>query len=137
MRGRIEKWASTKEGKKNKWVDNILLLPDMLHLLCALTLDPEVPAKQKAKLAVAIAYIISPADLIPEGLLGPVGLIDDIALAAFAVNQILNEVDESIVLRHWKGSGDLLPIVQNLIATADEMIGSGLWNKLKSMFKEG
>lgn len=134
MRSRIEKWASTHEGEKHKWVDYILLLPDMLHLLCSLTLDPAVPAKQKAKLAVAIAYIISPADFIPEGLLGPVGLIDDIALAAFSVNQMLNEIDEQIVLKHWKGRGDLLSIVRNLVATADEIVGAGLWRRLKDLF---
>lgn len=134
MRSHIERWATSEDGKRHKWVEYILLLPDMLHLLCSLTLDPEVPAKQKAKLAVAIAYIISPADLLPEAILGPVGLIDDVALAAFAINQMLNEVDEEIVMRHWKGSGDLLSIVRNLLATADEIVGSGLWKKLKDLF---
>ena len=135
MRSQIQKWAASKEGESNKWVEYVLLLPDLLHLLCSLVLDPDVPAAQKAKLGVVVAYIISPLDLIPEGVVGPIGLVDDLALAAFALNQLFNEIDESIVLRHWKGKGDLLAIVRNLIATADEMIGSGLLVKLKALVK--
>jgi uncharacterized membrane protein YkvA (DUF1232 family) len=135
MRARIKKWAESKEGESNKWVEYILLLPDLLHLFCALILDPDIPAAKKAQLGMVVAYIISPIDLIPEGLLGPVGLVDDLALAAFVINQLINEVDESVVLRHWKGEGDLLAIVRNLVATADEMIGSGLWERLKAMVK--
>lgn len=135
MRSQIQKWAASKEGESNEWVEYVLLLPDLLHLFCSLVLDPDVPAAQKAKLGVVVAYIISPLDLIPEGVVGPIGLVDDLALAAFALNQLFNEIDESIVLRHWKGKGDLLAIVRNLIATADEMIGSGLLVKLKALVK--
>ncbi len=136
LRAKIREWASTKEGGENKWVKYLLLLPDFLHLLCSLVLDPEVPPKQKAILGVVIAYIISPIDLIPEGIVGPVGYVDDIALAAYAINQLVNEVDKSIVLKHWKGDADLLDTLQNILATADGMLGSGLWNKIKNFGKQ-
>lgn len=90
--------------------------------------------KHKAKLGMAIAYIISPLDLLPEGIIGPAGYVDDIALAAYVINQLLNEVDNAIVLKHWKGDGDLLEVVRHIIEVTDEMVGSGLWKKIKSMF---
>jgi uncharacterized membrane protein YkvA (DUF1232 family) len=33
-----------------------------------------------------IAYIISPLDLLPEGIIGPAGYAEDIALAAYVIN---------------------------------------------------
>ena len=133
LRAKIHSWATSDEGKQSKWVEYVLFLPDFLHLLCSLTLDPEIPVKQKAKLGIVIAYVISPIDLLPEGLIGPLGYLDDIALSAYVLNQIVNQVDEKIVLRHWKGSADLLRSVKHILEVADEMVGSGLWKKLQAL----
>ena len=132
LRAKIQSWATSDKGKQSKWVEYVLLMPDMFHLLCSLTLDPEIPAKHKAKLGIVIAYVISPIDLLPEGIVGPVGYLEDLALAAYALNQLVNQVDEEIVLRHWKGSEDLLRRVKQILETADEMVGSGLWKKLRA-----
>jgi len=133
LRAKIHSWATSDKGTQSKWVEYVLLMPDMFHLLCSLTLDPEIPAKHKARLGIVIAYIISPIDLLPEGIIGPVGYVEDLALAAYALNQLVNQVDEEIVLRHWKGSEDLLRRVKQILETADEMVGSGLWNKLRAL----
>jgi uncharacterized membrane protein YkvA (DUF1232 family) len=133
LRTRLKKWAKSKDGRESKWVQYVLLLPDLGYLLVALILDPEIPAKHKAKLGMVIAYLISPFDLLPEGVIGPAGYIEDLALIAYTVNQLLNHVDEGIVLRHWKGEGDLLQVIRHLVEVADEMVGSGLWAKIKKM----
>ncbi len=133
LRKKVAAWAGSPEGQSNQWVDYLLLLPDMFYLLCALALDPEIPAVHKAKIAVALAYIVSPIDLIPEMVLGPVGYVDDLALAAWILNGIFNEVEQGIVLKHWKGEADLLKTIQNLIATAHEALGPGLWEKIKQL----
>lgn len=39
-----------------------------------------------------IAYIASPIDLIPEGLLGPLGFADDAALVAYLLKRIINKI---------------------------------------------
>ena len=41
-----------------------------------------------------IAYVISPLDVIPELLLGPFGLADDLALAALAVASLFNAAEQ-------------------------------------------
>jgi len=133
LRAKIHSWAASDEGKQSKWVEYVLLMPDMFHLLCSLILDPEIPAKHKAKLGIVIAYVISPIDLLPEGIIGPVGYLEDLALAAYALNQLVNQVDEEIVLRHWKGSADLLHRVRRILEIAEEMVGSGLWKKLRAL----
>jgi uncharacterized membrane protein YkvA (DUF1232 family) len=133
LRQKIKKWVNYKSGKENKWISYIMVAPDLFHLLCRLTVDKDVPVEHKAKLAVAIAYFVSPIDLIPEMLVGPAGYIDDIAIAAYVLNRMFSEIDPKIIRKHWAGEGDILEIVQSIIQAADDMIGEGLWKKLMSL----
>lgn len=131
LRTRLQNWAETKTGKENKWLEYILLLPDLLRLLCGLTLDPDVPVAQKGRIGIAVAYIISPVDVIPEALVGPIGYVDDVALAAHCINHLFEKVDEAIILKHWKGDADLLKICRHILAVTDDMVGAGLWSRVK------
>lgn len=134
LRDKIRKWAQSKEGSTNKWVEYLLCAPDLLHVLCKLSIDRDVPVKEKAKLAGAIAYFISPIDLIPEAIVGPVGYVDDIALAAYVLNSIITNTNPEVVKKHWAGERDVLEVIKEILKVADEMVGSGLWKKLKKMF---
>ena len=136
LRSKFKTWIQTDEGKNHKWQEYLLAAPDLFHLLCKLSIDSDVPVKEKAKLAGAIAYFISPIDLIPEAIIGPIGYIDDISLAAYVLNQIVNKTDSEVINRHWAGEGDVLELVQGILSKADEMVGSGLWLKLKNMIKQ-
>lgn len=89
--------------------------------------------EEKGKLAIVIAYFISPLDLIPEGFVGPVGYIDDVALSCYALNSIINKTDVEIVKSLWAGKGDILKIIKKVLETADEVIGKGLWLKIKRL----
>lgn len=131
MRTRLKKWAQSKEGKKNQWVEYLMCAPDLLHLLCKLALERDVPAVEKAKLAGAIAYFISPVDLLSEAVVGPVGYLDDVALAAYVLRRIVNKTSADVVQRHWAGDGDVLDLIQQILDVADEMLGAGLWAKVK------
>ena len=136
LRNKFKSWIKTDEGKDHKWSEYLLAAPDLFHLLCKLSIDKDVPVKEKAKLAGVIAYFVSPIDLVPEAIVGPIGYIDDISLAAYVLNQILNNTDPEIIKRHWAGEGDVLELIQRILGKADEMIGSGLWAKLKNMIKQ-
>ena len=135
LRNKFKSWIQTKEGKDHKWSEYLLATPDLFHLLCKLSIDKDVPVKEKAKLAGVIAYFVSPIDLVPEAIVGPIGYIDDISLAAYVLNQIVNNTDSEVVKRHWAGEGDVLELIQRILERADEMIGSGLWAKIKNMIK--
>ena len=132
-RTRIRKWVTSEEGKSSRWAEYILAAPDLFHLLCRLSTDKDVPTREKAKLAAAIAYFVSPFDLIPEGIVGPIGYADDIALAAYVLNGIVNRTDADVVRRHWAGDGDVLQSIQFILRAADEMVATGLWRKLKRL----
>jgi uncharacterized membrane protein YkvA (DUF1232 family) len=134
LRARISTWLA-KQGEGYRYAQLLLVAPDLFHLLCRLALDKRVPPAEKAKLAGAIAYFVSPFDLIPEILLGPAGLLDDIAVAAFALNSVINAGQGEIAKELWAGDGDVLALVQHIVSTADEMLGAGVWRKLRAFFE--
>lgn len=137
LRKKIIAYFATEEGKTNKFAEYIMIAPDLFYLLCKLTIDEEVKIEDKAKLAIAIAYFVSPIDLIPEAITGPLGYVDDIAVAAYVLNIIINNTAPEIVSKYWVGEGDILLKIQEIIKSADEMLGSGLWKKIKDKFNKG
>jgi len=137
MRDSIQIWLKGK-GVNYQFADYLLAAPDLFHLLCKLAIDKEVPVSEKAKLTGAIVYFISPLDFLPEALIGPLGYADDVAMAALALNSLINKTNPEIVRRHWAGDKDILDFVQQILQVAEEMVGSGLWAKiLKGFGKEG
>lgn len=134
LRTDIKKWFDEKNMDDNRWAEYILLAPDLFHLLTKLAIDPDVPASKKVKIAGIIAYFISPLDFLPEMLLGPIGYLDDIALTAYILNDIINEVDPKIIQRNWAGERDILNLVKTIVANANNMVGSGVWKKIKRTF---
>ena len=134
LRKDVKHWVSKNVDKDNKWSDYILLAPDIFHLMCKLSVDKDVPTGKKVKLVAAIAYFISPIDLMPEGLIGPIGYLDDIALAAYVLNDLINEIDPQIIRKHWAGEKDILDLIKTILANADKMIGGKLWQKIRKRF---
>ncbi len=133
MRQRIQKFLAGK-GKTFKYADYLLVAPDMFHLMCKLALDKRVSIKSKAMLAGGIAYFVSPLDMIPEGIVGPIGYVDDLAVAALVLSAVINDGAGDAAREHWAGDGDLLGHIQEILRVADEMVGSGMWGRLKGMF---
>ena len=41
----------------------------------------------------AVVYYISPFDLLPEALLGPIGYLDDLVFAVYVLNRLLSDTD--------------------------------------------
>ena len=115
LRIKIENWLKKKGNKSNKFAGYIMLAPDLFHLLVKLSLDKDVPKSEKAKLAIAVAYFISPIDLIPEAIIGPLGFLDDISLAAFVLNSIINKTDPEIIKKHWAGDKDILDLIKEIL----------------------
>ena len=134
IRKDVKRWVNDKLDIENKWVEYILAAPDLFHLLCKLTADSNIPSNKKLKLVAGIAYFISPVDLLPEIFLGPIGYLDDIAVAAFILNDLINEVDPQIVRKYWAGEQDVLDLIKTILANADEMIGSKMWQGIKKRF---
>ena len=134
LRARISAWLESK-GSGFKHAQILLLAPDLFHLLARLMFDSRIPVSEKAKLGAVLAYFISPVDLLPEAILGPAGYVDDVALAAYALSRLINAGHGAVARELWAGDGDLFDVIQGILAAADEMLGSGLWQKLKNAWR--
>lgn len=93
-------------------IDVLLLVPDLLMLFAGLSRDPRVGTRYKLLAGAVVAYLISPVDLMPEALFGPLGMADDIALAFLALDAFLNRLPHEVVEAHWRGERDLLEVAR-------------------------
>jgi uncharacterized membrane protein YkvA (DUF1232 family) len=109
LRARVVK---TRPGATSGIRDAILLLPDLTVLLARLVRDSRVPVSCKVIAVLGVCYALSPIDLIPSLLVGPIGLVDDLLVVSAALSKILNEVHPDVVRSHWSGQGDALDAVQ-------------------------
>lgn len=105
--------------------DLVLLLPDLTVLLFRLVRDPRVPLGSKAIALLGLSYVISPIDLLPGILLGPIGLLDDLVVVAATLSRLVNRVHPDLVRTHWSGQGDALQVIQRLAARAEALVGNG------------
>ena len=117
-------------GYTGAYTDYVLLVPDLFLLITRLMLDPRIDGKHKVYMGAALAYVISPIDLLSARRFGPLGYLDDLVVVVAALNMLFNEVDREIILEHWSGKADLLATVQKVLAQADHLVGKGRLEKI-------
>ena len=133
LRARMQKWLKSKAGENHKYANLLMWAPDLFHLLIKLSLDKRVAVDDKILLGAVIVYFVSPIDLLPEGLIGPVGYVDDIALAAWAIDRIIQNAGARAVKDHWAGEADVLAVIKKIVHVSHEMLGGTVWKKLKEL----
>ena len=92
-----ERVVPTRPGAATGARDLLLFLPDLTVLLARLLRDRRVPLVQKGVALAGIAYVISPIDLLPALVLGPIGLLDDLFVVAACLSRLLNHVHPDVV----------------------------------------
>lgn len=113
---RIDEYNNRKEAK-GFLKSVIMLIPNFLKLLGRLFKDSRVPLAEKAMLVGAIAYVISPLDLIPD-VIPVIGQVDDLYLIALVVLRLLARTDDAVLQEHWDGRGDLVSTVNKILRAA-------------------
>jgi uncharacterized membrane protein YkvA (DUF1232 family) len=116
-------------GAQTELKEYLLLLPRLAKLIWRLARDPRVPPRSKATLVLLGAYVVSPVDLIPDFIPG-LGQLDDIVIAAFALDQIINRIPEHIVREHWDGDEDVLQIVREILDISTTFMPKWLKSRL-------
>lgn len=101
--------------------DMALLLPNLLKLLTRLVRDPRVPRRSKLLVGGLLGYLASPVDVIPD-FIPVVGMADDVLLAVYAVNHLIERAGEEVVLEHWDGPADLLEMVRSVLDTVGQLV---------------
>ena len=139
LRTKINKWIKSGRlyKKTGKWTDHflqyLLVLPDMAHLMIKLFIDKEVPNVIKGYLLVALAYLVSPIDIVPDFI--PVaGFIDDLMVLVIFLNKIINSADTKLLNKIktlWAGEEDVFIKVKEIITVMNEISS----NIPKSIYK--
>jgi uncharacterized membrane protein YkvA (DUF1232 family) len=85
-------------------------IPDCLVLVQRLMRDPRVPRRRKLALALLVAYLVQPIDLVPDFI--PVaGQLDDAILVALVLRGLIRGGGEALLRDHWPGSERSLALI--------------------------
>ncbi len=92
--------------------DYAFVIPDILALLIRLFKDKRVKLRTKVTLALCIAYITSPYEIIPDKV--PfIGKLDDIGVAVFGLSRVIEDVPKEIILSNWEGDNTILMVLES------------------------
>jgi uncharacterized membrane protein YkvA (DUF1232 family) len=97
-------------GRPSQARELVTLIPNLVVLFRGLLGDSRVPRRTKGWLWFALAWLISPIDLIPEFI--PVaGPLDDAIVAALVLRHVLRHTDRAILTEHWHGEASTLDAI--------------------------
>jgi uncharacterized membrane protein YkvA (DUF1232 family) len=97
-------------GRRSQARELATLIPNLVVLFRGLLGDPRVPRGSKAWMWFALAWFVSPIDLIPE-FLPVVGPLDDAIVAALVLRYVLRRTDRAVLVEHWRGDRSTLDAI--------------------------
>ena len=132
LRNRITSAVEKRGGKLGQGaVEDLLLAPDLFILLVRLGLDSRVPKHQRRFLLGALAYFLTPIDLLPEGLMGPAGYLEDVVLAAAVLRLSLRTELEPLADEYWSGNQKLRVVLGNIAEISYDVLGPPLYFRIQ------
>ncbi len=104
--------SSKDEMSAEKELKKIIgIIPRFVGLIVNLLRDPRVSAMDKAILGATVAYVLNPADIVPDWV--PfLGMVDDVYLIVLALLRLMLRTDEAVLRENWHGPGDLIPLLK-------------------------
>ena len=99
--------GAPRTGARRTMMDTIRQIPHYLKLLFGLVRDSRVSMTDKLLVAGAIAYGLSPFDLIPD-FVPFFGQVDDVFLVVTAIQRLIANAGHHVVLDHWEGAREEL-----------------------------
>lgn len=120
-------------GTSSDLRDLLLLLPDLTTLMFRLLRDERVAVGDKAIAVMGIAYVLSPIDVLPGFLFGPIGLVDDLLVVSATLSRLVNHVHPDIVRSHWSGQGDALEVIQRLAGWSEDQFTGRVRSFVKTL----
>lgn len=93
------------------------LLPDLLRLLPRLAADRSLPRSVRVGLALLLAYLAFPFDLVPD-FIPVLGYADDAIIVAAVLRWVVRQAGVQVIERQWPGTGDGFAVLCRLAALA-------------------
>ncbi len=92
---------------------------DVILLVKDLAADPRLRGGRRwTPAGLAVAYLMSPVDLVPDWI--PVlGQLDDVLVLGWAARRLLREAGYDLIYEHWRGTDEGLAAVLSLAGVQD------------------
>lgn len=117
---------------RNTLLDTIRLLPSYLKLLVGLITDRRVSLVDKLLVGAAIAYVVSPLDLVPDWI--PfLGQVDDVYLVVTTLQRLIANAGRRVVRSYWEGPlGELEETtLAQIVSSAAVFLPRGIRKRLR------
>lgn len=135
LKNKIFNWVKEHGGGLTEEItDLIMVLPDLVLLLIKLMKDQRVPAEIKLKITLAVAYVVSPVDLIPEALGSILGFVDDTLAMTVLLAGLVDEIPNEVIRDNWGGRPDILELIIKGKDLLSKMLPANIAEKLISLF---
>jgi uncharacterized membrane protein YkvA (DUF1232 family) len=85
--------------------ETLRLLPDVLRLIRRLAADKTLPHGVRVRLALLLAYLAIPIDLIPD-FVPVLGYADDAIIVTAVLRTVVRRAGLDVVRAHWPGTDD-------------------------------
>ena len=132
LRSSVQSYINTHT--KSSVGDMLLYLPDFFYLLVKLSTDPDVPSSSKAQIVAAIAYFLSPVDVIPDFIPG-LGWLDDLYLAMIVTDNLMCSVPPHVIARYWPGDADIVMLIKSTLDKLNDRLGAGAVKRILSRLR--
>lgn len=108
-----------------------LLIPDFIVLITRLLKDKRVHIKEKVFLGFIAAYLLFPGNLILD-FVPSIGTVDDIYIIFYAIEKIIKNIPQEIILENWEGDPKFILNSSEMIKSVFEVLGV---ENSKTLFK--
>jgi len=115
--------------------DIVLGLPDLTMLMFRLLRDDRVAIGDKAIALLGIGYVLSPIDVLPTFLFGPLGMLDDILVVSATLSRLVNRVHPDVVRSHWSGQGDALQAIHRVTEWCESQVTGRLRSAVRGVLR--
>lgn len=89
--------------EKGTLKESLRLLPDLLRLLKDCAADSSLPRGVRVRLALLLAYLAMPFDVVPD-FIPVLGYADDVIVVVATLRSLVRRVGLEEVRRHWRGT---------------------------------
>ena len=124
-----ERLVGNVPDKYHMMFEYALLIPDIITLMYRLFRDKRVKLDIKIKVAAILAYLASPIDIVPD-FIPMIGKMDDVAIAFFGLNSIINDIPEEIIMQNWQGKDNIIVTAKEAVNYISVAVGSENVSKL-------
>ncbi|HET9438586.1 MAG TPA: DUF1232 domain-containing protein [Longimicrobiales bacterium] len=118
--------------RRNTAVKLLRELPNLVKLLVRLLGDARVSKLDRMLFGGVLAYVLMPADLLPD-FLGILGLTDDLFLIGLALNRLFARAGADVLLQHWDGNPRALGYLVEGVEEIGGLLPARIRNALRGL----